>query len=218
MPNIFNRALRYGTDQIEDFTLKVMLVTSGYAFDPDDDFVVDTVPASNELQDASYSRQTITNAADAIDDTNDRVTMDCDNVTFTSLAGGEEIGGIVIYREVTNDSDSELLLYQQISPTRSTDGEDLRLIVNPIGLIIVQEGDITLASEDIVERGSGNMSAGSLSVVFAEARSSTAYNPTVTTTANEIVWVDDASKTVNGFTILSSNPTSTAKVYWDISE
>lgn len=216
MGNWYNRGLKFGTNELSGFTIRVILLGSGYAFDPDHDFISDLVPASNELTDASYARATLASLVQSVDDTNDRASLDAADVVFASLAGGETIAGVAFARFVTNDSDSELLMFQALSPAKTANGGDFKLIVNSLGLVLAQEGDLTLASEDIVERGSGNLSAGALAVTLSEAQPDTDYNPTVTGTADETVYVDDTTKTVSGFTIKSGNGVSTAKVYWEV--
>ena len=48
----------------------------------------------------------------------------------------------------------------------------------------------------------------------ADPEADTNYEIMITSSANETIWIDDASKTTTAFTLKSSNPVSTAKVVW----
>jgi hypothetical protein len=89
-------------------TIRMLLVTSSYTPDPDDDFVSDV--SANEVVDVSgYSRVTLANRSISRDDVNNRVDFLADDYQYTSL----EVTGVpkyaIIYRFQTEDADSELL-------------------------------------------------------------------------------------------------------------
>lgn len=91
-------------------TFKALLIKgSGYTPDPDHDYVADLVPASNEVSGAGYSRATLGTKSENIDDANDRIVYSCANPNFGNIAAGETVTGMVVFREVTNDSDSILI-------------------------------------------------------------------------------------------------------------
>lgn len=93
--------------------LKVMLLrdTGAYTFDPDDDTINDILATGVEISVGSYSRQTIGSKVVSVDDTNDRGAFDCANIQFGSLEAGQTVEAIVVYKHVTDDSDSIPLLY-----------------------------------------------------------------------------------------------------------
>ena len=89
-------------------TIRVLLVDSGYAYDPDDNFVSDV--SADEVVDASYARQTLANKAVNEDDANDEATMEADPADFGALTGVTP-AGIVVFKFVTNDADSPLISF-----------------------------------------------------------------------------------------------------------
>lgn len=93
----------------------MLLVSDGAAWTPNgatEQFVSSAV--GDECSVAGYSRQTLTftgvgGIANCIVDHGDGVlTFRADNPTFAGLAAGETANRIVIYREVTNDADSQM--------------------------------------------------------------------------------------------------------------
>lgn len=81
-----------------------------------DDTTVQAVLAragTTELTSTGYSRQALANEATSQDDTDDEGVFDADNVTFSSVsqAGSETVVAIVIYKHVTDDTDSVPLLF-----------------------------------------------------------------------------------------------------------
>lgn len=115
---------------IDDTNYKMLLVGTTYVADKDHDYVDDV--SSDELTDASYARQTISGSNVTYDDTNDRVTYDCTDVTWTALAGGEAIGGVILYHEINDDTDSILMAYYDVSGT--SNGDDMIFVVGSSGL------------------------------------------------------------------------------------
>ena len=120
-------------------TLKVVLVTSSYTFDPDHNFVSDV--NANELTVGGYTggfggagRKTLSNKAFTEDDSSNLAYFD-DTVdqTWTSLATGETIGGAIIIREVTNDSDSPVLMFMDVTNT-PTNGGNITIAWNASGI------------------------------------------------------------------------------------
>lgn len=87
-------------------TIQALLVDSGYAYDPDDNFVSDV--SADEIVEASYARQTLANKAVSEDDTADEATMDADPVDYGALTGVTP-AGIILFKFVTNDADSPLI-------------------------------------------------------------------------------------------------------------
>lgn len=119
-------------------TIQVMLLESGYTPNPDDDFVSSV--AAFEIDDGSYSRKTLAGKTQTIDDSLNRVFWDADDVTWTTLAGAETVVAVVVYKFVTNDADSILLVYFDI-PDTVTDGTDFILQWDANGLVQAVQSD-----------------------------------------------------------------------------
>lgn len=90
-------------------TVKGMLVTSAYTPDADHAHPNATGLASNELTGGTYARQSITNRAVTPDLANDRVDHTADNPTFLGLAASSAPKYLVLYWQLTNDTDHVLI-------------------------------------------------------------------------------------------------------------
>lgn len=91
-------------------TFRVLLLQgAGYTYDDDHDFVADLTPGSNEVSAAGYSRQTLGSKTRTIGASN--ILYGCASVDFGTIATGQSVTGIVLYRFVTNDADSILMGY-----------------------------------------------------------------------------------------------------------
>lgn len=119
-------------------TIKALLVTSGYAFDPDHSIVDDVVPASNEMTGTGYSRLTLSGLAVTQDDANDRATFTFDDLVWSSASFDDDVAGCWLFEFVTDDSDSPLRRFYALSAT--TDGGDFTLRANSDGDLAVQAG------------------------------------------------------------------------------
>jgi hypothetical protein len=113
----FNR----GLDELATWTSStyrfLLLKGAGYTPDKNHDFVADLTPGTNEVAGAGYARVTAAGKTRTIDDTNDRITYDCDDPAFGSITTGETVTGMVLYRFVTNDADSILVGYYDLADT-----------------------------------------------------------------------------------------------------
>ena len=111
--NEAKRALAEGELDLVDNTLQVMLVMTNTTVDTEDD--VNTLSGFTTLDEydgANYARGTIANLAIAEDTANDRAEIDGDNQVFASLgAGTRQCQAAVIFKFVTNDSDSVPIAY-----------------------------------------------------------------------------------------------------------
>lgn len=133
---IFNR----GLDELAAFTGStykfLLLKGSGYTFNKDHDFVSDLTVGSNEVTVAGYSRQTAGTKSRTIDDTNDRITYDCADPAFGTLTAGETVSAMVLFRFVTNDSDSILIGYYDLTDT-ATNGTTFTVVIGANGVMYV---------------------------------------------------------------------------------
>lgn len=120
---LYNQALKEiqdGTIDLLTATLKVMLVTSSYTFNPDNQFVDEAGandPIDHELTGTGYvagfgnsGRKTLASKAVNKDDTNNRAEFDAANLTWTGIDAGICAAAIVII-EGTSDTDSKLIAY-----------------------------------------------------------------------------------------------------------
>lgn len=125
-------------DVIAD-TLKVLLVTTGYTFDPDNRFV--SSAAGSEISVTGYTggfggagRKSLASRTLSADDTNDRAAFDAADVTWTALGTGATIAAAIVFKELTSDALSPMIAYFDITDT-PTNGGDVTLSWNSIGLL-----------------------------------------------------------------------------------
>lgn len=123
-------------------TFRLMLVTTGYAFNPDHDFVNSNTssgangePKVFEISAGGYSRQNVT-LTRFEDDTNDFAGLDSADITFSALAAGATVGGAVLYLYsssgtlgaggTTGDSGQNLVAFYDVTDT-PTNGGDIQI-------------------------------------------------------------------------------------------
>ncbi len=124
MPRVYNRAkelLATGALNLGTADLRVMLLQAGYAYDPDDSFVADTTPGTNELSVAGYGRIALSGVSVVRDDTLDRVVARATSVNFGSLTSGQTIASAVVFEFVTNDADSNLVAFYNLGAVPTAD-------------------------------------------------------------------------------------------------
>lgn len=139
--SFYNRAmLRIMNGEI-DFDaddMRCLLVNSGYSFDKADVVVDDLTPGSNVLNvRATLGGETLTQ-----NDTDDRIEFDANNAVFSSINDGTATG-LVLYKHVTDDTDSQVIAYyDDLDPGFPivTDGSDVTIVWNSNGIIHLQQG------------------------------------------------------------------------------
>lgn len=117
-----------GNLDIANDTIRALLLTDGYTYDESDNFVSDLV--ASEV--AGGTRVTLASKTVTIDLPNDQVEIDAADPTFNSVTTGQDVGAIVYYKFVTNDSDSFLIAFG--------DGTDLAANGSNITVTLDAEG------------------------------------------------------------------------------
>lgn len=111
----------------ETDTIKALAVTSGYTFSKSHEFVSQI---TNEVSGTGYSRQTLsTKSIVSTTGTPDQIEFkDTGGVTFTNIdvSGSGDIAALIIYKEVTTDSDSPVICYVDI-PDIATNGSTITI-------------------------------------------------------------------------------------------
>lgn len=142
---VYNRGFFVaGNRDLDAFTLRLMLVSTGYVFNPDHNFVGSNTssgalgePSVFEISVSGYSRQTLASAATFEDDTNDFAGLDANDVTFSALVAGQTVGGAVLYLytssgsstglATTGDSGQDLIAFYDVTDT-PTNGGDISIV------------------------------------------------------------------------------------------
>lgn len=99
----------------------LLLQDDGYVVDTDHDFVANLTPASNEVDVSGYTRLTLTTGARTVNDTLNRVEYTADNPNWGTLSAGNQVTGLVLFEQVTNDADSPLIGYWPLTAVGSSD-------------------------------------------------------------------------------------------------
>lgn len=113
-------------------TIRVLLVKTGYTFDPDPN-TVSAISGLNELTDASYTGQgasgrlTLGTKSRTEDDTNNRVVFDAADPVWTALDGGETVIGGIVFKHVTDDTDSVPICFISAAESKVAQGSDMTL-------------------------------------------------------------------------------------------
>ena len=102
-----------GNIDFENDTFKVLLVMSNSAAGDDEDAAtISAIGTLDEYDGSGYARQTLTNVTVTKDATNDRSVIDADDSVFASLGvGTRQAIGAVLYKHVTDDTDSIPVAY-----------------------------------------------------------------------------------------------------------
>jgi hypothetical protein len=133
----FNRYLGdlYGNVSLVNDTIKALLLYDSYTLNVDHDFVSDLAPGTNELNDPSYSRLTITGKLITYDDTNNWGVFTCTNPNWATLASPAAIAAMVIYKHVgASDNANPLIFWIDEGFPRTPNGGAFLVRVPTLGL------------------------------------------------------------------------------------
>lgn len=117
-------------------TIRILLVTT-YTFDPDPDTISGIT--MTEASDASYTGQgatgrlTLAGKSRTVNDTDDRVEYDATDPVWTALDNETIVGGI-IFKFVTDDTDSIPLAYCELTSPAVTNGSDFTFQFGATGI------------------------------------------------------------------------------------
>jgi len=139
--NTAKKMIMDGSLNLANDTIKVMLIGSGYTFNPDHDYVSSV--SSYELNGTGYTggfggsgRKALTNKSVTADKTNDKAVFDADDVTWSAINAGTVYAAILI-KEVSSDSNSILIGYIDSGTgfPKTTNGGDLTIQWSSDGII-----------------------------------------------------------------------------------
>jgi|SRR3990167_10628810 len=119
--NKLKAQLATGDANLDAADLRMLLLKSS-APTADTNFVTDLTPGTNEITVGGYARQALANETVTEDDTNDFAYLDADDVVFTSLVTGETITWAILFRFVTNDTDSPVYAGYDVADTPTNGG------------------------------------------------------------------------------------------------
>ncbi len=136
------RVVHYSTlPATNDALIFLLLKASGLEADTalvDHDTVSAMLAAANDEADfTNYARKTITSVTVTVDDTNDRVDVDFADQTFSSAGGASNnsLGkaSVSYDPDTTGGIDADLIPLTYHDFVATTDGNDLVVVVDPVG-------------------------------------------------------------------------------------
>lgn len=114
--------------------LRVVLVTSGYVFNADHNFLSDVI--ASELAGGNYVRKSLASKTWTENDAADRADFDAaDTVWISLLALAGTPAAAIIFRFVTVDADSDLLCFNDLSPVTPPSGGDYTVAWDALGIL-----------------------------------------------------------------------------------
>lgn len=123
-----------GGADLDTDTIKVLLVTSTYTFDPDNNFVSGV---TNELSGGNYVRKTVTPTVTQ-DDTADAAYADIADTTWTALgAAAGTPARAIFYKFVSTDANSPIVGCVDLTSPPAPNGGDYTLVWSANGIIRV---------------------------------------------------------------------------------
>jgi len=122
-----------GIDWVND-DIRVLLVDDTCSASSEEDAVtISAITTLGELSGSGYVRKQLANKAVNKDNANDRSELDADDITWSSISAGTAAAAIV-YKHITDDTDSIPLLYIDSNFPFVTNGGDFNLIWNSEGI------------------------------------------------------------------------------------
>lgn len=117
-----NQKKQAGSNDWVNDDIRVLLVGTGYTFDPDALTIGDAGISGNELSGTGYSRQALANKVVNYDATNDVAKYDADDVVYAGANFGT-IGGAIVYKhDATTEANSVPIAYSEMSEALPTNG------------------------------------------------------------------------------------------------
>lgn len=136
--NEFKRASAAGELDLNAHDIRVLLVMTNTTVDTQNDGInfVNGFTTLDEMDGTNYARKTLANEAVNKDDANDRAEFDADDVVWTGLGNGtRQIQGALLFRFVTNDTDSVPIAFVEFLSTINPGGSDLTIQWNAEGVL-----------------------------------------------------------------------------------
>lgn len=136
------RAILAGEIDLASDDIRILLVMTNTTADTDRDVAtIGAIGTLDEFDGSGYSRKTLASKTVAADNANDRGEFDAADISWNAVqAGTRDIAGIVVYRHVTDDSNSVPLAYIDadaagLLPTFTPNGGDIIVTWNVEGIL-----------------------------------------------------------------------------------
>lgn len=129
------RGIMAGEIDLNADDIRVLLVDSSTTTDTEEDVTtISAFTTLGELSGTGYVRKALVSEAVTADNTNNRGEFDADDVVWTAINAGTAITALV-YKHVTNDTDSIPLIYHELPAPVVTNGGDFTIQWNVEGIL-----------------------------------------------------------------------------------
>lgn len=122
----------------------LLLQGSGYTPNLTHQYVSSLTPGTNEVSVANYLRATVSNPSRSMVAGGiygiGGLRYDCDDPSFGQAAAGQSVTGIVLYKHVTNDSDSLLVAHYDLAAP--TTGDTFTVQIPISGVVFRRQGSL----------------------------------------------------------------------------
>lgn len=117
--------------------IRLILVMTNTTADTETDAeFVSSLTTLDEDDGANYARAALAGETVVADLANDRGEFDANDVTFAALGNGtREVQGYLLYKHVTTDADSSLILYRDFAAPINPGGTDFVIQWNAEGIL-----------------------------------------------------------------------------------
>lgn len=130
-----------GLDELRDWTTATYrwaLLSAG-TFRAGDDTMAAALVGATEISAAGYARVDVSSPVRTVDDTGARINYGAASPDFGTLAAGETVAAVVLFRFVTNDAGSTPIGWWTLSPAVATDATDPLVFSLTAGLVAYQD-------------------------------------------------------------------------------
>lgn len=127
------RELMRGNIDFDAHDFRILYLKSTAVYDPDDEFVTDVISGGQEISVAGYARITLT--GEVVNFSTPASYFDAADTTSAVMAAGQTIGSVVLFRQVTNDTDSKAVAWYDGGILPVATGGIFTIGWNALGLI-----------------------------------------------------------------------------------
>ena len=116
-------------DWITGKTIKACVMTSAFTWSATATTYADV--SATELSDTGYTAGGVAVTGLTVTVVDGLVSLDCDDVTFGTLAADETLGGVVFYADSGTPSTSKLIAVDDMGPVPVSAGTSLTYVIDP---------------------------------------------------------------------------------------
>ena len=136
--NYAKQQLMNGGIDLDTDDIRAGLFMSNTTIDTENDGIstISGFTTLDECDGAGYSRLALTGEAVNLDDANDRAEFDADDANFGAVsAATRDVIGALVYKHVTNDTDSIPIAWVEFATAKTMDGSNFTIQWNTEGIL-----------------------------------------------------------------------------------